>query len=512
MFIQKCLIKIILVTILILSSACSFFNQPQNDNKNVENTTPTLENSEPYHTATSNSEPEAPPSPTGTSSSESKDLVDHNISDLSFRRLWASEGISDLLDDDPEAVFGPPDAFECNDRYSSWYNQKPENSPNEFFLNLQYAYAIVPSEINVVISGNPGGNLRIELINSSSGLGLEIFDGLADTKGKCPGTFTIPVDTDLYLDTVILSFRNTDQPMYIDAVEMVGSIPDFLDIPVFWRIPIPADSLAEPESDFPGGLATDPFGNIYVANGNNGLARYDVEGNLLQQYSVPNESNIRDVAINNQGRIFLSDLVYKWYVTLDQDGVQVDAGGEDFGWNGPREIAVHPTTGDIYLLDETDEFSRIRVYSPINNQLIRDINLDSIGLQIHKGLAFDQEGYLYTIDQTQAVILVIDSETGEVVDHLGHSVLRKASPSDLAIDDNGNIYVLLNASPDDSAVYILDQQGFLKNRLGNLTYDGSNWVEGVFFFPVSISISPDGRFLSICENGFLTTYLLEFEN
>jgi len=36
-------------------------------------------------------------------------------------------------------------------------------------------------------------------------------------------------------------------------------------------------------------------------------------------------------------------------------------------------------------------------------------------------------------------------------------------------------------------------------------------MEGVFFFPVGISISPDGRFLSVVENGFLTTYLLDVD-
>jgi DNA-binding beta-propeller fold protein YncE len=511
MITHKYLIKSILAIILILNSACSFFSQTQNKNNNAENKTPATRNTKPFPTSTSNPEPEASPSPSRTTNSEIEDLVDPDPSDPSFRRLWASEGFSDLLDEDLEVVLGEPDAFECNDRYSSWYNHQPEISPNEYNLNLQYAYALVPSEINVVISGNPGGNLRVELINSTSGLSLEIFDGLADTKGKCPGTFTIPVDTDLYLDTIILSFRNTDPAIYIDAVEMIGSIPDFLDIPVFWRIPIPADSLAEPESDFPGGLATDPFGNIYVANGNNGLVRYDVEGNLLQRYSVPNESNIRDVAIDNQGQIILTDLVYKWYVTLDQDGIQIDAGGEDFGWNSPRDIAVHPKTGNIYLLDETDEYSRIRVYSPENNQLIQDFPLETIGTQMHKGLAFDQEGFLYTLDQILGTILKLDADNGDVLNELGYLELSKASPSDLAIDQNGNIYVLLNASPENAAVYIYDSFGSLMVRLGRLTYDGEGWMEGVFFFPVGISISPDGKFLSIVENGFLTTFLLHEE-
>jgi sugar lactone lactonase YvrE len=108
-------------------------------------------------------------------------------------------------------------------------------------------------------------------------------------------------------------------------------------------------------------------------------------------------------------------------------------------------------------------------------------------------------------------ILKLDTDNGDVVNELGYLELNKASPSDLAIDNKGNIYVLLNASPENTAVYIYDSFGSLKHRLGKLTYGGEGWMEGVFFFPVGISISPDGRFLSVVENGFLTTYLLDVD-
>lgn len=443
------------------------------------------------------------------------EIIESNIEGYSnnqLREIWASEALSDEIGTNVQSVVGAADAFECNNRYESWYNDEPENSPNEYILNLKYDYALVPTDIIIYFTSEPGGMIRVELLDSRSGLGTEIYNGVIDTEHKCPGEMVIPTDTNLKVDTVILAFSNSGPPAHIDAVKLIGHLPNFLDIPVYWRIHIPADHMADPDSDFPGGLVTDEYGNIFLANGRNGLARYDVEGNLLKNYSVPDLSNIRDVASDNQGRIIITDLTYKWYVTFDQDGIQVDAGGEDFGWNGPREIAIHPATGYIYLLDETDEFSRIRVYSPETNTLVRDINLESIGLQMHKGLVFDPEGFLYTIDQMQALILKIDVDTGEVVDFLGYQFLNSVSPSDLAIDDAGNIYVLLNASPEDSAIYILDHNGFLTNRLGNLTYDGINWMEGVFFFPVSISVSPDGRFLSVCEVGYLSTYLLEFEN
>src|SRR5690606_9262313 len=143
-------------------------------------------------------------------------------------------------------------------------------------------------------------------------------------------TLLIPVKFDMSVDKIILAFTKSDQPMFIDAVELVGKIDKWWDLPVFWRIPIPSDYLGDPKSDLPGGLARDSLGNIFVANGHNGLYRYDVEGNLLQEYHVPEESNIRDVALDPLGRIIITDLIYQWYITYDQDGLQVDAGGEDF--------------------------------------------------------------------------------------------------------------------------------------------------------------------------------------
>lgn len=503
MMFSKCHLIVILLIILGSIYACTFSSKT--NNKEEEFTIPTITiKPEPTTThtifQTSTIIPQSTPIP-------ELDIQEiYNVTATSS--LWVSEVSTDLIGQNAQAILGLPEALECNDRYESWYNDQPENSPQEYILNLKFDYAVIPSGIIIYFSSESSGKIRIEILDSSSGLGAEIHHGAINTGGNCPGQMNIPIESDLSIDTIILAFQNTDPPVHIDAVNLRGQIPNFLDIPVFWRIPIPADYLGDPESDLPGGLATDNFGNIYLANGNNGLSRYDVEGNLVQDYLVPSISNIRDVTIDMNGQIILTDLIYKWYVTFDQDGIQVDAGGEDFGWNSPRDIAVHPKTGNIYILDENDEYSRIRVYSPLNNQLIQDLPLETIGSQMHKGLAFDQEGFLYTLDQILGTILKLDANNGDVVNELGYLELKKASPSDLAIDNEGNIYVLLNASPENTAVYIYDSFGSLKYRLGKLTYDGEGWMDGVFFFPVGISISPDGRFLSVVENGFLTTYLL----
>jgi DNA-binding beta-propeller fold protein YncE len=498
----------ILILFIILGSiyACTFSSKTNNKEEEFPIPTMTIK-PEPTSTQTIFQPSTIIPQTTPISQLEIQET--YNAADT--LSLWVSEVSTDLIGQNALSILGPPGALECNDRYGSWYNDQPESSPSEYLVNLIYDYSVIPTEILIYFSSESVINLRVEMLNSHSGLGVEIYKGEINTGGNCPGQMSIPVESDLNIDTIILAFQNSDPPVHLDAVNLRGHIPNFLDIPVFWRIPIPADYLGDPESDLPGGLATDHFGNIYLANGNNGLSRYDVEGNLVQDYLVPSISNIRDVTIDMNGQVILTDLIYKWYVTFDQEGIQVDAGGEDFGWNSPRDIAVHPKTGNIYILDETDEYSHIRVYSPVNNQLVQDLPLETVGTQMHKGLAFDQEGFLYTLDQILGTILKLDADNGDVVNELGYLELIKALPADLAIDNKGNIYVLLNASPENTAVYIYDSFGSLKYRLGKLTYDGEGWMEGVFFFPVGISISPDGRFLSVVENGFLTTYLLDVD-
>jgi len=449
------------------------------------------------------------PPPTSTAvilppSSQESEIEDNQ------RKLWAVEAVSDLMYSETDMVLGSPDVDMCGDAFAAWTNLNPETSPSEYFLQLTYPYRLSMTEVNVVIGGNPGGRMRVEVLDSSSGLGREIFNGNADTDGACPGIFTIPVSENLSVDTVILSFSNADQPIQIDAVELVGNLTGFIDLPVFWRIPIPADSLSDADSQYPGGIAVDPLENtLFLANGRNGLYRYDVEGNLLKTYSVPSEANLRDVAADHFGMLVVTDSVYQWYISMLYDGTQVIAGGEDFAWNYPKAVAISPYDGNVYLLDESEETSRIRVYTSDTGDWVRDIYLEPRGIDGYKGLAFDPNAYLYISDQIEGGLLRIEPMTGAILDTIGYLELSSSSVSDLAIDDHGNFYVLMSTSPDDSAVYVLNPQGTLIRRFGHLNYDGSDWSEGIFQMPVSIAVTGDGRFVFICENGFLTAYRWE---
>lgn len=117
----------------------------------------------------------------------------------------------------------------------------------------------------------------------------------------------------------------------------------------------------------------------------------------------------------------------------------------------------------------------------------------------------------------EALLLELDPLTGEELDAtpLKRSTNVDIEPRDLAIEENGNFYVLFSMNAGRVAVHLLDPQGNLLRRFGQLTYDPENWPEGSFFEPRAIAVSPDGRFVFIADgfenNVYLTAFLLEAE-
>jgi hypothetical protein len=403
---------------------------------------------------------------------------------------------------------GEPNVAACGDNDAAWASA---GRATVEWLELTYATAVIPTGINIHQTYNPGQIVKVEVLDTAGTYHL-VYTAEPKKAGTCPAVLAVPV---VAADYTVVGVRLTvDQTMLkswgeIDAVELVGAEPVVTDLPVFWRISIPAASPSDPDGQPPGGLATDVLNTLFLANGRNGLYRYDVEGNLLKTFSVPFESNVTDVAVGQPESIVVTDSVYKWFITLAYDGSQVIAGGDEFGRYAPSEVAVSPVDGNIYVLDETDEVSRLRVYTSATAERIRDLPLAPAGYHGYRGLAFDAKGDLYTIALDEAAILKIDPVTGEIQATLGYATLSKTVPCDLALDAAGNIYVLANSSKTGNAVFVLDAQGNLIQRLGQLTSDGSDWVEGTFFFPVSIAVTADGRFLFICESGYLTAYQLE---
>lgn len=409
---------------------------------------------------------------------------------------------------------GKPDVTNCADPFlPTW---APPTSDQPQGLTLTYATPLLPSQVNIFLVGNPQEILRIEVVNSLTKLGKLIYDreqpGVSLPGGeKCPATFSIPASTEFEVDTVIIHTAASQTPLQIDAVELVGELRGYIELPVFWRAPLPGApiSLAAGQNGLVY-IVTDPDGYAnYADPARDELYAYDVEGNQLKKISIPAGSDLKDVAADPFGNLVIIDGISDKFVILSPEGKQLTTGGED-----PfSQAVVSPQDGNLYLLMS----SIIFVYTTDTAELVREMWLDD--LHSYTGLAFDPLGALYTIRDADwdPTWMQLSPSTGNEMNAmpLKSSSIVDNVARDLAVDANGNFYILFGLNTSDIAVHMLDPNGYFLRRFGKLDYDTEPTPEGSFFEPRTIAVSPDGRFIFIADGRegdyHLTAFLLEPE-
>ena len=121
---------------------------------------------------------------------------------------------------------GAPDTNDCGDIRSAWASSSSTGSD---MLIVDFAEPVVPSQINIYQTYNPGSIYKVEVSNTSGGWPMTLPNS-EDPPGNtpCPGIFSIdvedittPVDrVTIYLDQTIGGSWNE-----IDAVELIGAQP-----------------------------------------------------------------------------------------------------------------------------------------------------------------------------------------------------------------------------------------------------------------------------------------------
>ncbi len=122
---------------------------------------------------------------------------------------------------------GAPDTDSCGDIDTAWASSSSSGSD---VLTVDFDEAVIPSQINIYQTYNPGSIIKVEVSNTEGGKAI-ILPKSDDPPGNtpCPGVFTInisdmamPVNrVMIYLDQTIGGGWNE-----IDAVELVGTPAD----------------------------------------------------------------------------------------------------------------------------------------------------------------------------------------------------------------------------------------------------------------------------------------------
>jgi hypothetical protein len=124
-----------------------------------------------------------------------------------------------------EQATGAPNTPECGDHETAWAD---ESGTGRAILRLGFAQPVIPSQINVYQSFNPGAIVEIDVGNSANPNKVLPLPHSADAPGNtaCPGVFSLDVSgVDVPIDFVVLYLDQslTGDWNEIDAVELVGT-------------------------------------------------------------------------------------------------------------------------------------------------------------------------------------------------------------------------------------------------------------------------------------------------
>jgi hypothetical protein len=140
-------------------------------------------------------------------------------------RQWATGGVASSSYSDPDwgaqQATGAPNVTGCVDDQRAWASETAEGVD---WLELTFATAVVPTEINIHENISPGFINKVE-VKDQAGLYYTVWQGTPGAVEQCPRVFTVSVSgVSARVNTVRISLdqRNGGDWDEIDAVELVG--------------------------------------------------------------------------------------------------------------------------------------------------------------------------------------------------------------------------------------------------------------------------------------------------
>lgn len=422
-------------------------------------------------------------------------LVMETIEDQSLIHLWALRGVLDAANLQDVATGAPEDDEGCGTLEFSG-----GEAAGEVILALSYAPSTHPAQVSLWFDGRADEILRVEVMNTTTGLGREVYSGGSTVEETllvdhdCERILNFPANVDFDVDTVFISFPSLEAASRVDAVELVGNAALFQDALVYWRVPLPAAPVS---------VTIDQYNQVYIATEDNRIYTYDLEGNQLGEMPPVTEGMISDLVIDQEDNLVFSDAIFGTYSIIYPDGEKLIGGGD-----APTvQIAVQPDNGKFFLLDDLGDLLYLVPYFPGTDIIINPLPLDDIA---YTGLAFSPDNRLFTIRPIGGFLVELDPISGLEI----YSIPLKtaeyidALPVEFTIDSTGNFYILFTRNEGNSAITVLDPDGAMIRRTGTLTWPvNGDWPEGSFYTPSSIAVTRDGRFALIVDGDAGAYYL-----
>jgi sugar lactone lactonase YvrE len=285
----------------------------------------------------------------------------------------------------------------------------------------------------------------------------------------------------------------------------------------------------------PAAVAVDPAGYVYIADAGNSTVRKLMPPNVIT--TIAGASGIgasdgirgvgsfflpRGVAVNGSGTLFVVDTFNQAIRKVTQDGTtallagkpgqagSADGAGTDARFAFPHNAAVD-SKGNVYVTDSGNgtvrKITTAGVVFTFAGQAGKRGSADGVGsaalFSVPEGIAVDAAGNVFVTDQQEATIRKITPE-GVVSTFAGTagqhgqtdgqgSLARFDSPSGLAVDTKGNLYVA-----DEFAYTIrkISPTGLVTTLAGK--YGWSDLVDGTganarFYDPVGVAVDAAGN-------------------
>ena len=229
---------------------------------------------------------------------------------------------------------------------------------------------------------------------------------------------------------------------------------------------------------------------LYVADSSiSRVQKLTTSGKFVSQFGNDHLKNPRGICLDRDGRVYVSSCSNNRICVFEADGAHISnisgSASDGSNLNGPWGLAFDPS-GNLHVADTNT--NTIKVFTP-QGQYVTSYNS---GVSSPAGIAIDDEGYTlvseyyytnYNNSRSPFSLYVRQERNySSCSDPLNFASLS-STPYDVAIDDNGDIYVAIYGN---HCIEVYSQSGSTIRTIGTPWTCGSG--EGQFNYPSGIAV------------------------